>query len=822
MGLQSAMTTALTGLQAAETTIDVVGNNVANSNTVGFKESSVNFATQFLQTQSIGGGPTASSGGTNPRQIGLGVKVSEISPDFSQGTIEISSNPLDVAIQGDGFLIVQGSQSAAERFYTRNGQLKTNANNEIVTVTGHRLLGFGVNEQNEIQTGTMTALTIPFGAAAVAQATESATLTGNLQPLGDLGDTPGILESVVLNNNSIAYPDDLASTDVNKLLPPQQTATLSQAPNGGAAVEPGQYTYKFVFQNPNAASGNDQGAPSAASSTITVPSGSDATITLDNIPTSTSPFDNTLIYRQLDGTGDFEFVKSISSSVSSTTDTAPASSLGAALNEDSLDQVNYSYFVTYYNSSNGFESRPTAQTISVPITEVNRRIQLDDLPTTADLPTDNPSGFNEIRIYRNVNNRPEDFFMVDSLTLPSSGGGWSYIDSTPDHLIDPDSTHPDANPGNPTLNRNGPEVTASLELVNVSTYDGSKYIDLFKPGTLSFNGIRGTANLAPKELTVTSTTTVQEMIDFMEQALGVHTFTPDLDNPIPGSPGGEINTNSQLQFTSNMGISNELDISLSAFEFVADSGPAESVPLLFTQTQRANGESTSVEYVAYDSLGSPITVKMSMVLESRDSSSTTYRWFANSADNQPVSGVDTTAGTGLVTFDSSGRFFSATDSTVQVERRDVASSSPVEFDVDFSSITAVDNPSTLNLTKQDGFSAGSLTSFSITESGLIKGVYSNGTTRNIGQIQMARFTNNAGLQQLGDNLFAEGINSGEPFSGNPGDSGLGGLTSGAVELSNTDIGQNLIELILASTQYRGNARVISAAQDLLDELMNLR
>ena len=78
MGLQSAMTTALTGLQAAETTIDVVGNNVANSNTAGFKESNVLFATQFLQTQSIGSGPTTSSGGTNPRQIGLGVDADHL------------------------------------------------------------------------------------------------------------------------------------------------------------------------------------------------------------------------------------------------------------------------------------------------------------------------------------------------------------------------------------------------------------------------------------------------------------------------------------------------------------------------------------------------------------------------------------------------------------------------------------------------------------------------------------------------------------------------------------------------------------------------
>ena len=103
MGLASALSTALTGLTAAETTIDVVGNNLANSNTVGFKASTANFATQFLQTQSLGSSPTDGSGGTNPRQIGLGTMVADITPNFNQGTIEISSNPMDMAIQGEGF-----------------------------------------------------------------------------------------------------------------------------------------------------------------------------------------------------------------------------------------------------------------------------------------------------------------------------------------------------------------------------------------------------------------------------------------------------------------------------------------------------------------------------------------------------------------------------------------------------------------------------------------------------------------------------------------------------------------------------------------------
>src|SRR5690606_3622944 len=144
MGLASALSTALTGMTAAETTVDVVGNNLANAQTVGFKASEAVFATQFLQTRGLGAAPTDNSGGTKPRQVGLGTQVAEITPDFTQGTIEISSNPSDLAIQGDGFFMVEGS--SGELLYTRNGIFKTNSENELVTITGNRLLGFGIDE----------------------------------------------------------------------------------------------------------------------------------------------------------------------------------------------------------------------------------------------------------------------------------------------------------------------------------------------------------------------------------------------------------------------------------------------------------------------------------------------------------------------------------------------------------------------------------------------------------------------------------------------------------------------------------------------------
>jgi flagellar hook protein FlgE len=151
------------------------------------------------------------------------------------------------------------------------------------------------------------------------------------------------------------------------------------------------------------------------------------------------------------------------------------------------------------------------------------------------------------------------------------------------------------------------------------------------------------------------------------------------------------------------------------------------------------------------------------------------------------------------------------------------SSDPLEFNLDFSEVTGLAaERSSLAATRQDGSPPGTLSSFIIGEDGIIRGVFSSGVTRDLGQVRLARFTNPTGLVQRGKNLFSQGVNSGLPVEGDPNIDGMGSIIAGAVELSNTDIGRNLIDLVLATTQYRGNARVITAAQQMLDELLNLR
>jgi flagellar hook protein FlgE len=481
------------------------------------------------------------------------------------------------------------------------------------------------------------------------------------------------------------------------------------------------------------------------------------------------------------------------------------------LNTDSLSG-NYSYYVTYANAiggpGTGVESRPTP--LLGPINVVSGRVQLENLPVDA-------SGqWTVRRIYRNSAANPSQFNFVAE--IPNMTGGESYTDSTPDSVV---TTRPQ-------VNLNGPPVTSSTLLTNVLQYSAGTYDNLFQVGSLSFAGSLGGLQQTPKTFNVTAASTVGDLANFMDQALGIQSPPgADSGNPIPNDssglpPGVSITSDGRLQFVSNAGLDNAVSIGLSALQSTTGAG-TQAVPLNFSQTQAAVGQSTTADFIAYDSLGIPINVHVTAVLQSRTSTLTTYRWFADSPQNDPTSGSTAAVGTGLINFDGEGKFVSASNSTVSVDRAHVPSAKPLQFNLDFTQLSGLAATApTLSATSQDGFPPGKLTSYVVGQDGIIKGSFDNGTQRNLGQIRLARFANSAGLQQVGQNLYTPGVNSGLPVDGNPNQEGIGSLVAGALEQSNTDVGQNLISLITASTQYRGNAQVISTAQTLFDTLLQLR
>jgi flagellar hook protein FlgE len=568
MGLTSALNTSLNGLSLNETMIDVLGNNIANAGTNGFKASHVRFQTQLSRTLSVGSAPTATDGGTNPRQIGLGASVSVISRDFTQGSIANSTNPSDLAIQGDGFFVLSGNNGVV---YSRNGNFSLSSDNHLVNDQGYFVQGYSVDQSFNLVNTTLTSLTIPVGTLNIAQRTSDVVMAGALKSTGDVATQGSVLQS--------------------------------------------------------------------------------------------------------------------------------------------------------------------------------------------------------------------------------------------EQLIDASTA------GN---------ATAGTLLTNLQNIQNGTPTNLFTSGqTLSFAPQKGGKTVDPVTMTVTGSSTVGDLMTLINDAYGIVNTSGDANFPIPldgvtgGTPGVSI-SGGRIQVLGNAGTVN--DLALNVGDLLSNGTP---VPLQFSKSQTANGESAGTDFVIYDSLGQAVQMRMTAVLESRASGQTNFRYYIESADDaRPNVAISN----GVVTFNGLGKVSGGGNSTFSLDRSNTAAVSPMQVNLDLTQLSGIlgaNAPSQLGLKFQDGAAPGTLQSFVVDESGVINGVFDNGLTRTLGQVVLARFPNPDGLIEAGSTTFKEGVSSGNAQLAAPGTLGAGTIRAGSIELSNTDIGKSLVDLIVASTNYRGNARVIASVQQLVDELLTL-
>lgn len=137
-------------------------------------------------------------------------------------------------------------------------------------------------------------------------------------------------------------------------------------------------------------------------------------------------------------------------------------------------------------------------------------------------------------------------------------------------------------------------------------------------------------------------------------------------------------------------------------------------------------------------------------------------------------------------------------------------------------ITQSASKSTTKAFYQDGYTMGYLDNFKIDSSGIITGVYSNGTNRTIGQIAMATFANDRGLEKAGDNTYVESNNSGMARIGESGVAGKGSLMAGALEMSNVDLSEQLTDMIVTQRGFQSNAKTIQTADTLLETVLSLK
>jgi flagellar hook protein FlgE len=176
----ASFSTALSALKADTTAIDVVGNNLANLNTPGFKDSTVSF--HDLVTQSIGAG-------LGSTQVGFGVGVPVTLRQFTQGAIQSTAGPLDAAIQGDGFFVVQTAGGATE--YSRGGNFQVNTAGQLTTATGELVQGWTIRGGVLNTNAPVGSITVPVGSLAAPLATTTTSVDLNLNAAATVGSPTG-------------------------------------------------------------------------------------------------------------------------------------------------------------------------------------------------------------------------------------------------------------------------------------------------------------------------------------------------------------------------------------------------------------------------------------------------------------------------------------------------------------------------------------------------------------------------------------------------------------------------------------------------------
>ncbi|MGK9367392.1 flagellar hook protein FlgE [Melioribacter sp. Ez-97] len=668
MALLNSLFAGVSGLRNHQSMMDVIGNNISNVNTIGFKGSRVTFSDTFNQFVKSGTNPTSTSGGTNSFQIGLGMKINSIDRNWNQGTFERTGITTDLALQGQGLFILK---SNGQQFYSRAGAFIFDADGKLVNPqNGAVVQGKIANGLGEIPAGTtLQDIVIDKNLRLPAVKTTEVSWGGNLQSSSTTIRTD-IVELV--GNLKKETPSGTQYFPVPATTTPTTTLKLKGNIDSSSTLYPGpdntDFQQKTVYDNQN----------------------------------NSYTFD----YR-------FEY-------------------------DDSNGQL-------YYKIDGGSEQGPTqvnfdgADVVSITDgADLNFIIDMSELtlgasPTIIDEISLSSSSFNINKIY----NKDGKEYQLWNRYEQDTSGNWTYYYEIRDDA------------GNPL----GTPITGNQSL----TFD-------------ALTGVCTNDQIIIQDAT--------EKIDY------------------------------KLNFSS---LSN----------LIADSN-------VVTRIDKAEVPEPVLGAVTiFDSLGNPHT--LSVKFEHVDNN----RW-SWSVSLPSTSGSLSPNAYGEIYFDPNGQIQSVWQAGSQV-----TSSPPIPkvtftpasgaeaqiIDIDFGSgtagVTQTNLTSQIAALSQNGSASAALSNLNIDQYGNIIGIFSNGNSRTLAQIMVATFKNLNALVSVGDNMYNVAANSGDPRIDTPGENSVTTIQSGALEQSNVDLSEEFTKMIISQRGFQANARVITTADNLLQEITNL-
>jgi flagellar hook protein FlgE len=238
------------------------------------------------------------------------------------------------------------------------------------------------------------------------------------------------------------------------------------------------------------------------------------------------------------------------------------------------------------------------------------------------------------------------------------------------------------------------------------------------------------------------------------------------------------------------------------------------------------GDTYTTSQIVYDSLGKAVALTLTFT------NTAPGQWDVAASVPSSVGGPVTINGGASIplTFDANGELTSpAADATLNIILTNgAASPQTVTWDIydvlgnNLGDMTGYAGPSTTTFQYQNGYPSGVLRDISIGEDGMVTAYYSNGQLVPCYQIALADFPSYYGLTKMGNNLYAESLTSGQPLVGTAGTGRLGDISPSTLEMSNVDLAQEFVKIITTQRAYQANSRVITASDEMLAELMNIK
>ncbi|GHV54094.1 hypothetical protein FACS1894216_13410 [Synergistales bacterium] len=818
---------AVSGVKAHQTYLDVTGSNIANVNTTGFKRDVIQFRDMIYQTIKGASAPDSGIpiGGVDPAQVGLGVSVSSIEHVFTQGSVQNTGVPTDMAITGSGFFVVQ---NGTQQLYTRAGNFALDRDGNLVMQgNGYMVQGYAYHEQADPATGIissvrdaeLSAINIPIGQKIYAKPTTLAAFRCNLCSTS----TPEIADitaSIPGGPNAIARPNEYKSYE------------LKQATWVGESDPPGTVTHKVGdtwFQLGDNAGGTAAGGGAAAT-----PTASNYIYKYDGndwvLDTNTLMYESDIYYGKntdspnagtngiLDGYEDFSVI-----AAGVTEDATYYIPQHIGVPADKTRVIDYIYSDkpenddTYpswpYQPNPGGPSFYPDPAKAVP--PITRPGQLCMDEKTGDIYKANDAG-----TMWDLVTPPEKFDVNTAYAVvknaDGSENGQIYMMPPPaaNGYVQNDIIHPTD--------------------ILVGAYTPNARLMTYNKAYREFTNINDTGGLSPAtkkdyDGAVDSTATQESINKFGEDIIKSHdhetkmTVYDSLGSPYtmitvfrkvmdrPAYPNAASPTGAEAEWDwysyyadSSGNVLPQYGQGAGTLVF-GDNGTLKRTyyyePTPATPNPNATSIPTAPEYtwkIVEKRIGEPADEEIATGKVVAD---------FNVAGAQGKLTANGAYASNMITLDFVG---DKIDSVLGIEKQ------PIDGVTQFGSTT------TTKGYYQNGYTDGLLENWSVSQTGVINASYSNGKTLPIANVALAMFTNEAGLSKSGETCFAATINSGDPQIDTAMKGGAGSIAGNSLEMSNVDLAEEFVNLIRAQRGFQANTRVVTTSDQVLEELINMK